>query len=92
MWRERALKAVLVLVGLLFTAAIYPMTEILLYRVQPKYETAIGLSLYVTLEIMLLIAVRNPTASQRDRLCCMVELCSRFCNGHNGSPRFERTR
>ena len=62
MWRDRALKFLLVLVGLLFTAAAYPMTEILWYRVQPKYETAMGLSLYVTLGIMLLIAVRNPSA------------------------------
>ena len=62
MWRDRALKVLLVLVGLLFTAAVYPMTQILWYRVQPKYETAMGLSLYVTLGIMLLIAVRNPSA------------------------------
>jgi hypothetical protein len=61
MLRERALKVALVLVGLLFTAAIYPATQILWYRVQPKYETAMGLSLYVTLGIMLLIAVRNPS-------------------------------
>ena len=62
MWRDRALKVLLVLVGLLFTAAVYPMTEILWYRVQPKYETAMGLSLYVTLGVMLLMAVRNPSA------------------------------
>jgi len=34
--RERALKVVLVLVGLLFRAAIYPAAEILWYRDQPK--------------------------------------------------------
>ena len=62
MWRDRALKVLLVLVGLLFTAAAYPMAQILWYRVQPKYETAMGLSLYATLGIMLLIAVRNPAA------------------------------
>jgi len=62
MWRDRALKVLLVLVGLLFTAAVYPMTEILWYRVQPKYETAMGLSLYVTLGIMLLLAAPNPSA------------------------------
>ena len=62
MWRERTLKIVLVLVGLLFTAAIYPATQILLYRDQPKYETAMGLAVYTTLGIMLLIAVRNPSA------------------------------
>jgi hypothetical protein len=59
--RERALKAVMVLVGLLFTAAIYPVTMTLWYRDQPSYEGAMGLSLYVTLGILLLIAVRNPS-------------------------------
>ena len=62
MWREQALKVVLVLVGLLFTAAIYPMTQILWYRDQPKYETAMGLAVYATLGIMLLMAMRNPSA------------------------------
>ena len=62
MWRERGLKVVLVLVGLLFAAAIYPATQILWYRDQPQYETAMGLSVYFTLGIMLLIALRNPSA------------------------------
>ena len=62
MWRERALRIVMVLVGLLFTAAVYPIVQILWDRVEPKYETAMGLSLYVTLGIMLLIAVRSPSA------------------------------
>ena len=62
MRRERGLKIVMVLVGLLFTAAIYPTVQILWDRVLPKYETAMGLSVYVTLGIMLLIAVRNPSA------------------------------
>jgi hypothetical protein len=62
MIRERALKVVLILVGLLFTAAIYPVTMILWQREQPQYETAMGLSLYVTLGILLLKAVRNPSA------------------------------
>jgi hypothetical protein len=62
MIRERALKTALLLVGLLFTAAIYPVTMILWQKDQPSYETAMGLSLYVTLGILLLIAVRNPSA------------------------------
>jgi len=40
MHRERALKVVLV--GLLATTAIYPATQILWYRDQPKYETPMG--------------------------------------------------
>jgi len=59
---ERALKVVMVLVGLLFTAAIYPVTMILWHRDLPSYEGAMGLSLCVTLGILLLMAVRNPSA------------------------------
>ena len=62
MWRERALKVLLVLVGLLFTAGIYPVASILWNRDQSGYTDAMMLSLYVTLGILLLIAVRNPSA------------------------------
>jgi uncharacterized membrane protein HdeD (DUF308 family) len=62
MIRERALKTALVLVGLFFTAAIYPVTMILWQKDQPSYETAMGLSLYVTLGLLLLSAARNPSA------------------------------
>jgi ABC-type Fe3+-siderophore transport system permease subunit len=60
--RERALKTLLVLVGLLFTAAIYPVTMTLWDRDLPSYEGAMGLSVYFTLGILLLAAVRNPAA------------------------------
>ncbi len=56
--REQALKIVLVLVGLLFSALVYPMTIYL--RQEPAL--AMMLSLYVTLGIFLLLAVRNPSA------------------------------
>jgi peptidoglycan/LPS O-acetylase OafA/YrhL len=58
--RERALKVVLVLVGLLFSAAIYPL--MLFARQEPAL--AMMLSLYVTLGIFLLIAARNPSANR----------------------------
>lgn len=60
MWRERALKIVLVLVGLAFVATIYPL---LLFA---KEEPALAMmfSLYVTLGVFLLLAVRNPSASR----------------------------
>jgi Na+/H+ antiporter NhaA len=61
-WRERALKVVLVLVGLLFTAGIYPVTSILWNRDQSGYTDAMMLSLYFVLGILLLLAVRNPSA------------------------------
>ena len=58
MVRERALKVVLVLVGLLFSAGVY-----LVVRPPFKDETfQMMLSIYVTLGIFLLIASRNPSA------------------------------
>jgi uncharacterized membrane protein HdeD (DUF308 family) len=62
MWRERALKVVLVLVGLLFTAGIFPVTTILWQRDQSGYTDAMMLSIYFTLGILLLMAVPNPSA------------------------------
>src|ERR1700737_5551686 len=62
MIRERALKVVMVLLGLLFTAGIYPVTTILWGRDQSAYGDAMMLSLYVTLGVLLLLAVRNPSA------------------------------
>jgi tryptophan-rich sensory protein len=62
MIRQRALKVVLVLVGLAFTAMIYPVTMILLHRDKAGYTDAMMGSIYVTLGILLLMAVRNPSA------------------------------
>jgi hypothetical protein len=60
MWRERALKIVLALVGLLFLAGIYPL--MMFARQEPAL--AMMLSLYVTLGIFLLMAVRDPSANR----------------------------
>jgi hypothetical protein len=62
MWRERALKIVLVLVGLLFSAGIYPLIGSLLHPADSDTGDTMMLSLYVALGIFLLIAVRNPSA------------------------------
>ena len=62
MWRERALKIVLVLVGLLFTAGVYPLIGSLLHPADSDTGDTMMLSLYVTLGVFLLIAVRNPSA------------------------------
>jgi hypothetical protein len=64
MRRERALKVVLLLVGLLFSAGVYPVTESLWHANQAMYTEDMMLSLYVTLGIFLLIAVRNPSANR----------------------------
>ena len=59
MRRERALKVLLVVVGLLFVAGVYPLLMFL-------YEDpvlAMMLSVYVALGIFLLLAARNPSAN-----------------------------
>jgi len=65
MWRERALKVVLVLVGLFFTAGVYPLIGSLLHPADSDTGDTMMLSLYVTLGVFLLIAVRNPSAHRR---------------------------
>ena len=57
---ERAMKVVLVVVGLLFVAAVYP----LLMFVRQEPALAMMLSLYVTLGVFLLLAARNPSANR----------------------------
>jgi hypothetical protein len=58
--RETALKIVLALVGLLFLALVYP--SIMFVRQDPSMSMMF--SIYVTLGIFLLIAIRNPLASR----------------------------
>ena len=58
--RERALKVVLVVVGLLFCALVYP----LMMFVKQEPALAMMLSVYVTLGIFLLLAARNPSANR----------------------------
>src|SRR5271170_1561088 len=60
MLRERALRVVLVFVGLLFVALVYPMT--MFVRREPAL--AMMLRLYVTLGIFLLLAAQKPSASR----------------------------
>jgi len=62
MRRERALKFVLVVVGLLFSAGVYPLIGSLLHPAGSDMGDTMMLSLYVPLGIFLLIAVRNPSA------------------------------
>lgn len=57
MIRERALKVALVIVGLLFTAAIYPVVGMNL----DDQALKMMLSVYATLGIFLLLAARNPS-------------------------------
>jgi hypothetical protein len=57
---ERALKVVLVVVGLLFVATVYP----LLMFVKQAPALAMMLSVYATLGIFLLLAARDPSANR----------------------------
>jgi hypothetical protein len=59
MTRERALKAVLVIVGLLFLATVYP----LLFLVRDEPTLQMMLSVYATLGVFLLLASRNPSGN-----------------------------
>jgi len=60
---ERALQVVMLLVGLLFVAAIYPVALALL-RPSPSDDAGDTMmaSLYFTLGVFLLLAVRKPSA------------------------------
>ena len=64
--RERALKIVLVVVGLLFLAGVYPLTMSLWQQSHQSHSgsEAMMLSVYVTLGIFLLLAARNPLANR----------------------------
>ena len=62
--RGRALKVVLVLVGLLFSAGIYPVAMELWHGNASNPGDDMMLSLYITLGIFLLIAVRNPSVNR----------------------------
>jgi hypothetical protein len=64
MSRERALKVVLVLVGLAFSAGVFLVAESLWHQNQTMYTFDMMLSLYVTLGIFLLLAARNPSANR----------------------------
>jgi hypothetical protein len=59
MTRQRGLKVVLVLVGLLFLAGIYPVL-----RLQPSPAEQMLASVYVTLGVFLLLAARDPSANR----------------------------
>jgi hypothetical protein len=56
--REKVLKIVLTLVGVLFIALVYPL--VMMLRQEPALSMM--LSLYVTLGVFLLLAVRDPAS------------------------------
>jgi len=66
MKRERVLKVVLVIVGLLFCAGVYPLITSVRSGWQANKEDSLpmGISLYVMMGIFLLLAARNPSANR----------------------------
>ena len=60
MRRERALKIVLIVVGLLFCAGVYPLA--MFFSREPAVPMI--MSIYVTLGVFLLLAVRDPAANR----------------------------
>ena len=64
--RDKALRILLVLLGLLFTAGLYPLVTSIRDGWHANKEDALPmmLSLYITLGIFLLLAARNPSVNR----------------------------
>jgi hypothetical protein len=62
MFRERALKIVLLLVGLLFMAAIFPAVGGVVDPAHSDTGDSMMMGIYCVLGIFLLLAARNPSA------------------------------
>jgi len=87
MRREWALRVVLVVVGLLFIAGVVPLT--IFFSREPAVPMI--MSIYVTLGIFLLLAVRDPAANRSlYRLRRMGKSCACWGNGCAGVPECDR--
>src|SRR5215470_9821770 len=66
MWRKRVLKVVLVVERLIFVAGIYPLVTSVRdgWRANKEDPLPMGISLYVTQGIFLLLATRDPLANR----------------------------
>ncbi len=85
MTRERALKVVLVMVGLFFTAAAFPAIMGLHNPVNSDTGDTMQMAIHATLGIFLLVAARNPSGPpQPDCLCRLAQFCSRCDHGNTG--------
>jgi len=87
MRRELVLKVVLVVVGLLFCAGVYPLT--MFFSREPAVPMI--MSIYVTLGIFLLLAVRNPAANRSlIAFSWMGKSCACWGKGCAGIPECDR--
>src|ERR1700739_1783330 len=66
MWRKRVLRVVLVVVGLIFIAGVYPLVTSVRDGGGANKEDSLpmGISLYVTQGVFLLLASRDPLANR----------------------------
>jgi hypothetical protein len=66
MWRKRVLRVVLVVVGLIFIAGVYPLVTSVRdgWRANKEDSLPMGISLYVTQGVFLLLASRDPLANR----------------------------
>jgi|SRR5215470_1355000 len=66
MWRKRVLKVVLVVERLIFVAGIYPLVTSVRdgWRANKEDPLPMGISLYVTQGVFLLLASRDPLANR----------------------------
>ena len=64
MWRQRALRILLVLFGLIFVAGIYPLITSVRNGWQANKEDSLPMGLYVVMGIFLLLAARNPSVNR----------------------------
>ncbi len=66
MLRERALKVVLVIFGLIFVAGVYPLITSVrdCWHGNKEDSLPMGISLYVAQGVFLLLAARNPSANR----------------------------
>jgi hypothetical protein len=89
MRRERALKIVWVVVGLLFTAGVVPLT--MFFSREPAVPMIMIMSIYVTLGIFLLLAERDPAAN-RSLIAFggWANSCACWSNGSAGIPECDR--
>ncbi len=87
--RQRALKAVLAVVGILFLATAYPLA--IFFRQEPAL--AMLFSLYVPLGAFLLLAIRNPSAHRSlIAFAAWSSFRPRRCYGKPGTHEYDFAR
>jgi hypothetical protein len=90
--RDWSLRVLLVLLGLLFVAAVYPMAGGILRPAHSDTGDTMMMGIYATLGVFLLLAVRNPSEHRSLIAFTMVQLRPRRCDVAAGIAAYQRTR